>query len=448
MSHRDCSLSLSRRDGAIHLGRLRSRVERPYFAFVILPRILMAFLLAASAAGKEPSFDEVNTACGVSLFMDENLWDDEAPSVALRLAWPLESETSLDSSYRRYPDDQARFLGARPFSQVLYAEQGKPSGLSLVFANKGDAVSTVTGLPGNRELRERRAELRGNRKAIEADEKTLGAALSGLFGKPSTARFGQGSRTRETVQRWDWRGHVFLLSAPRGEYVALRILPTASADNGGRSRLSDDVIRQRVTSRVQRRPNGDVVVADIPMVNQGPKGYCVPATWERVMRFMGVPADMYVLAMAGNTGAGGGTSGQDIMWGARDAITRAGRRLDGPSLKLQPAAVAKFIDRGLPIMWAMYSTPEMNRAVNGRLAARQAMTDPSSWAALLAGAREAAKKMTKDRETAHLCMITGYNKQTGELAFSDSYGPDFEERWITVEEAEAVSQGLFYVIEF
>jgi hypothetical protein len=45
-------------------------------------------------------------------------------------------------------------------------------------------------------------------------------------------------------------------------------------------------------------------------------------------------------------------------------------------------------------------------------------------------------------------MITGYNETTGELAISDSYGPGFEERWMTVEEAAAVSQGLFYVIEF
>jgi hypothetical protein len=45
-------------------------------------------------------------------------------------------------------------------------------------------------------------------------------------------------------------------------------------------------------------------------------------------------------------------------------------------------------------------------------------------------------------------MIIGYNEQTGELAVSDSYGPGFEERWITAEEAAAVSQGLFYVIEF
>ena len=32
----------------------------------------------------------------------------------------------------------------------------------------------------------------------------------------------------------------------------------------------------------------NVVVTDIPMVDQGPKGYCVPATWERYLRYLGI----------------------------------------------------------------------------------------------------------------------------------------------------------------
>ena len=412
-------------------------------------RLLLSGLLAATAAAAaEPDFAAVNTACGVPLFADDNIWDDDADVVAARLGWPRESETSLDASYRLYPGADARFLGARPYSQVLYGEDGRASALSLVFANKGDAVSAATGPADHRDQRQRRAELRGNRKAIGEDEETLAAALGALFGGPVTARFGQGSRTRETVRRWDWRGHAFLLSAPRGEYVALRVLPSASADSGGRSKLADRVIRERASAGVERRPNGDVILSDLPMVDQGPKGYCVPATWERAMRWMGVPADMYVLAMAGNTGAGGGTSGEDIMWGARDAVTRAGRRLDSPALKLTPSAVAKFIDRGLPVMWGMFSTPDFNRAVNGRVDARRTMTDPAAWSASLEAARASAGQLRKDPEAAHLCMITGYNTDTGELAISDSYGPGFEERWMTVEEAAAVSQGRFYVIEF
>jgi hypothetical protein len=47
-----------------------------------------------------------------------------------------------------------------------------------------------------------------------------------------------------------------------------------------------------------------------------------------------------------------------------------------------------------------------------------------------------------------MCLIIGYNKATGEIAISDSWGPRFAERWITVEEATAVSQGFLQVISF
>ena len=408
--------------------------------------VLSGFFLVASARA-EPSFGEINTACGAALFSDDNLWDDGAGAVAERLKLPTESKTSDQSSYRLYSPPEARFLGARPFSQSLLAEQGKPAALSFVFANKGDAVSLVTGSLDNSEVAGRRADLRGNRRAIEDDAKTLEGALTALFGAPTDARLGQGRETREKVLRWDWQGHAFLLAAPRGEYVALRIIPVEVADSGGRSRVTDDVLRERLASRVERRPNGDVILRDLPMVDQGPKGYCVPATWERVMRYMGIPADMYVLAMAGKTDPGGGTSANDIAWAVRDAVAGAGRRMDSPTVKLTADGVAKFIDEGLPVMWAMFSTDEFNAAADERMRLRKDMPEPAVWSAGLEESRKAAKKWRQDPEAGHICMIIGYNEKTGELAVSDSWGPRFAERWITAEEAKAVSQNHFYVIQ-
>ncbi len=43
-------------------------------------------------------------------------------------------------------------------------------------------------------------------------------------------------------------------------------------------------------------------------------------------------------------------------------------------------------------------------------------------------------------------MIIGYNRATGEVAISDSWGPAFAERWLTFEEAEAVSHGEFTIV--
>ena len=58
----------------------------------------------------------------------------------------------------------------------------------------------------------------------------------------------------------------------------------------------------------------------------------------------------------------------------------------------------------------------------------------------------AARRFRVDRASGHVCMIIGHNKQTGEIAVSDSWGPEYAERWVTPEEARAVSQGTFQVI--
>ena len=118
-------------------------------------------------------------------------------------------------------------------------------------------------------------------------------------------------------------------------------------------------MRSRVESRVEKRPNGDVILKEIPMVDQGPKGYCVPATWERVMRYMGVPADMYVLAMAGQSGAGGGTSLEAIRDGAWQSIVAAGRSIAREQVRIDAQSIARYIDKGLPIIWGMFSTEEI-----------------------------------------------------------------------------------------
>ena len=411
-------------------------------------RLLLCFL-AAGLAAAEVTVDQVNKAFGLELFADANLWDDDAKAVAERLGWPQESETTNDASYRLYPKDDYRLLGCRPYSCAFLADQNKPTSLSLMFANKGDSVSIGSkDAKDKTKVKARDEQIKDYKKAIAEDAKDLEAKLTGLFGPPKLGSMGQAQATREVVRRWNWSGHAFLLAAPKDEYVALRVLSVKSADEGGRSRVTDAELFARAKTRVEKRPNGDVILKDIPMVNQGPKGYCVPATWERAMRYMGVPADMYVLAMAGQSGAGGGTSTIAIANGAKDAVSRGGRKIESASIKIEPGTVAKYIDRGLPVMWAMFSTKEYNDIANARTKERAGMTDAAAWKKALADARKGQKPLQPDRNEGHVCMIIGYNKETGEVAVSDSWGPAFEERWILGVEATQVSQGGVTVIGF
>ena len=43
-------------------------------------------------------------------------------------------------------------------------------------------------------------------------------------------------------------------------------------------------------------------------------------------------------------------------------------------------------------------------------------------------------------------MIIGYNNQTNEIAISDSWSTEFAIRWMTLTEANAINQGVCYVI--
>jgi len=398
---------------------------------------VLVLLSGGSRVVGATTFEEVNAAFGVPFLVDDSLWDDPVADVAARLRWPQESQTSSESSFRKYAGPDDVILGARAHSLALYGGTHGCSSISMMFANKGDSARPA---PGEQE--------RPFRMAVRQDAEAIRAKLTAVLGPPTADRYGQGSQAREKVERWDWNGHSFLLAAPKGEYVAVRVIPTEMADVRGKVRLPDAKLREQLAGRVERRANGDIVLRDIPMVDQGPKGYCVPATWERAMRYMGVPADMYVLAMAGGTAAGGGTSVEGIVAGAAEMVRSGGRRIDPEGGRLTELTVGKNIRRGLPIMWAMFSMDAVNDEINKRMETRATMSDPKAWSATLAPVRKAAKKIVIDPSQAHMCMIIGYNDITGEIAVSDSWGPQFAERWMTLEEANAVSQGNLMVINF
>lgn len=416
-----------------------------------------------SPPATSPTPSVVNQAFGFDLWADEGLWDDSAEATARRLGWPEESNTPEDSSYRLYPRDNIRILDCQPHSLVLYGRGGAPEQISMVFANQGDFQGTY-----RTEERIKLALEAGDKKtakelekaledtlkafppALEADAATLEAKLTSLFGPSRTAKMGEGKSMREKVLRWDWNGHAFLLSVQEDSYAGVRIMATAMADNRGQiDRTRDAELRKKLAQRVVKRENGDVILTGIPMVNQGPKGYCVPATWERYLRYMGMPADMYILARAGGTGFGGGTSTARMAKGAEDLLQGYGRKLDTLSGDINTRTLSKTIDEGLPIMWAMFVDRNLEREHSTLAEMRLLQKDWQVWKnEILKKRRAAAKDLEQNPDSGHVRLITGYNPVTEEVACSDSWGPNFEERWMTYEEANALSMGDLRVIRW
>ena len=366
-------------------------------------------------------------------------WENtSAKEWAKVLNLPVESETKYQSSYRAYIDQGLELLGTHPKSISLIASEDHPDQLTIMFANKGDSASTY--LRANAAANASLKDVTDVKRLIQADYDILKKNISEQLGKPSTQGFGEAGKAREFPLRWDYQGTAFLLTERPGEYCVLRILPSSSADQGGKtSRISDSTMRERMKSNVVHRPNGDVIIENIPMVDQGPKGFCVPATYTRVLLYAGVPADLYLLALLGRTDVGGGTSTTAMENSARALATSYGRTITSVSPTLDLPKLETFFEKGIPLTWAMFVDEKLDRDLSSRLRQRTE-SDPDAWLKTLTEKRKAARSIKKNLNNGHVCLLIGLNRKTEELATSDSWGPEFAERWITIEEARAISQ--------
>ena len=184
------------------------------------------------------------------------------------------------------------------------------------------------------------------------------------------------------------------------------------------------------------------------MVDQGPKGYCAPATFERAMRHAGVPADMYLLATLATEGGGGTNTSKLYDEVAFTTRSKGGRTARKIALKsLAPNKIKRYIDKGVPILWKMCSLSGYNQVANARTRARRGVKDWVDYATKIAAVAGKNAEALREKNNFHICMIIGYNETTNEVAVSDSWGKNYTIRWIHVDEAEAVNNKNGFVID-
>ena len=402
----------------------------------------------AQAAQLSEELSKLGKMAGHPLFSGTPFEVRQAQEIANALSLGSESKTRHSASWRAYTGDSYRLFGARPYSVALYADEaGHATVLSAVYSNKGDFKSG-TGQGESHFDGKSTADAESLAKAMEADEKAVLSSISQVLGEPKTQRFGDSRATRRKVSRWDWNGHSLILSSEEGEYVSLSVVPLELAEDGGKTaKVKDGDIRKRLLEDVTKEDNGDVYLGQIPMVNQGPKGYCVPATFERAMRAAGIEADMYLLAMVGKSGMGGGTSVEFLLEEVRQQVRNKGRRTKDERVKeLRIRDVKRYIDDGIPVMWTMRSIEDYNKVANENTAKRKGIRDWTAWAAEIAAKSAEIVKRESPQENHHICMIVGYNEATNELAVSDSWGASYERRWVPAPVANWASGGGLFMI--
>lgn len=376
-------------------------------------------------------WSQMNTLFGMKIWQDECLWDDPTDLVAKRMMLSKESKTEYIENHRAYPLGKERILQEPVYATVLYGGREYAESLLFVFSNQGDGVpqEQVAGetLPV--------AVVNEITKKIDDSEAQLHDTLVAVLGEPKRESIGKNT-LREKVSRWDWNGHSILLVTQKGKYTMVRIVSSELGSRLGKvDKINKEELAEKRTSCVKRYDNGDVLITNIPMIDQGPKGYCGPATYERYCRYLGIPVDMYQLANLGKTRVGGGTSSYDAEKAVETILSNYGPRLEGVGLLKDINAVGKYIDQGIPLFWALQVTAEFERFANENTGHRTGdEMDSDKKDELIRTIKNELEQAEKNQiNNGHLRLVVGYNKRSREIAFSDSWGPKYEVRWISID---------------
>jgi hypothetical protein len=257
----------------------------------------------------------------------------------------------------------------------------------------------------------------------------------------------------------------------QGEFIRIRLLPKPDSmigHNASTGRTAS-VRKADLAKSVIREKTGDVFIPNIPMVDQGDKGYCAAATAARVFNYYGVPADQHEMAQVSGSIAGGGGTNPDEM---EDAMRKLSGKyktryqtlldLDYSSRKYQSfmrkynSAAKKLDKKVLDTDRYIYLIngldPEVLREVNGKgptydkfmRTVRENIDKglPILWALQLGMFPENGEK-AKQAGGGHMRLIIGYNADKNEIIFSDSWGNGHEKKRMAAPDASAATMGLY-----
>lgn len=293
--------------------------------------------------------------------------------------------------------------------------------LDIVFFNKGDS-----------------ARSRSLRKDIRRSGASLKQLLKSLMGNPRDEKFGPAG-LQMVVPAWTCGKVRFLLETRYKEYTIIHVCYREESPKKPRKRELR-IRGDQFFDNVRTSEFGDVYLENIPMVDQGEKGYCVPATFERVLRYFGIKnVNLHQLADAADTDRGG--TSFDSMIGSTARLRRSyGLRVHSCG-EIKIETLKNYIGQGFPVMWGLYINPAFLKLLDESRKHRPRNSSPRPWLQSL------RKYKLPQRGEGHMCLIVGFNEETDEIAVSNSWG-DKEgiPAWIPLKLASRVSMRTTFVL--
>jgi len=262
------------------------------------------------------------------------------------------------------------------------------------------------------------------------------------------------------------KGHRF-----RPEFIIVKVAPAPKSGRLGSS-VKRIKARHDLRNELVREDNGDYVIKTVPMVDQGQKGYCAVASAERVMRYYGLDVNQHEMAEISNTATNGGTSGQEMAKALKAAagnyhtrvltlfeydysdkagwreLVKTGKDYNRAAKK---AGKKEFRSDAIHIrMLLTYGDPDVLKEVRAsgtkyerfKSTVAKYVDDglPVLWALCLGVYPEKGIPQTRG---GHMRLIIGYNKKTQEILYSDSWGAGHEIKRMKMDEAYTMTEGMW-----
>ena len=406
-----------------------------------------------------------------------------APDFFLRQAadnlnYPLFRWTSDKQTDARYPgysnSPELSLFGVKVVEMIVRFKEDMLDEIYTVFYSRGDTKTPLS------------------KYEFEKLRKTIGGKLKEYTGDPGKER--NGSLTKyDRLTSWIFvKENQFsfeLKSSIRkkdgresGEYIHL-LIRRFDRDNDPRmkSLTRSGTTARKITLRenIRQDKNGDVWLDNIPMVDQGMKGYCVPAVMERVLRYYGnEQVTQHTLAQIAETEAAKGTSvdfmvgvvqrtgkkfgirlsslyqrvgeGDDLEKLVKD-YNKAARRMKEPEIRVVTQKqgrvtylmVGETLDQMKPEVEAglwKSRKGEYNRFLK---TIRENIDKgiPVVWSVQLGKFPE--EKLDRQSSGGHMRLISGYNEKEKTVIYTDTWGGGHEKKTMSADQAWTITTAYF-----
>jgi hypothetical protein len=411
--------------------------------------------------------------------------------------WKISSDNFIDRSNAMYfkwlsdKKNEARypgysnspgmaFLGMKSWETLIRFEEGKVSQIEISIYNRGDSgemsdektFQTMVddtigkldewtedkGVPLQKErlktgvYLEKKAWVKKNSLAVElkwsASERIKTMDLEDPRGKERKIKF-RAEYVKIIISKFDPKNDPRkMASAPRKAEIASAI---------------------EIKRNVKKDKDGFVHIENIPMVDQGNKGYCAVATAERILKYYGSDVDQNMLAQIANSSSTKGTSAEEMLDMLKKVQSKFGVFVRAHyEIKLQSfidmvndynrlakKAGKKQIVYGKEIdVSGIYNNMDYEllkkaRCEKNKNGFKNFQSDiikhvdqgiPLAWSVILGIVNE---KGLPQAGGGHMRIVSGYNKDKKEIEYSDSWGKGHEGKKMPMDDAWTITTGLY-----